>query len=83
MYRIEITRKAKDYLRAQEQTERERILKKVYELREKPIPKLKKLKGTKLWRLRIGKHRAIIDVLIKGKRLIVLRIGRRTNVYDR
>lgn len=83
MYRIELTRLAKDYLRAQPLLERERILKKIYELRKQPIPKLKKLKGTRLWRLRIGKHRVIIDVLIKGKRIIVLRIGQRKNVYDR
>lgn len=83
MHRIELTRKAKDYLRAQPHVERERILGKVYELRERPIPKLRKLKGSRLWRLRIGNHRAIIDVLVKGKRIVVLRIGGRKNVYDR
>jgi mRNA-degrading endonuclease RelE of RelBE toxin-antitoxin system len=83
MYAIELTKKASDYLRSVEQSEAERILKKLYSLRENPIPHLKKLKDTRLWRLRAGPHRAIIDVLIKGKRLIVLRIGRRKNVYDR
>ena len=82
-YVIELTKKASDYLRSIERVEAERILKRIYALRENPIPHLKKLKGTRLWRLRIGPHRAIIDVLIKGKRLIVLRIGRRSNLYDR
>ena len=83
MYVIELTKKASGYLRSVERVEAERILKRIYALRENPIPHLKKLKGTRLWRLRAGPHRAIIDVLIKGKRLIVLRIGRRSNVYDR
>jgi len=61
--------------------DRETILKKIYSLNENPFPHLKKLKGDKLWRLRILKYRAIMDVLVSGKKIIVLRIGHRKNIY--
>jgi len=81
MYSIELTRKAKQFLLKLPKTEQEVIVKKIYSLREKPQSHLKKLVSSRLWRLRIGKYRAIIDVIIKGKRLIVLRIGKRDRVY--
>ena len=56
-------------------------MKKIYSLKENPFPHLKKLKGQKFWRLRIMKYRVIIDVLISGRKIIILRIGKRKNVY--
>ena len=82
MYTIELTKKAIDFLRKLQKEDAEAILKKIYSIKENPFPSLKKLKGTKLWRLRIGKYRSILDVIVKGKRIIVLRIGKRGNVYD-
>ncbi len=82
MYRIELTEREVHYLESIERIEAERILKKFYSIRENPIAHLKKLKHTKLWRLRVGPHRAIIDILIKGKRMVVLRIGPRKIIYD-
>ncbi len=81
MYSIELTKKSKDFLKKLDEKERTVVLQKIYALRENPISHLKKLKGTKLWRLRIGKFRAICDVIIKGKRIIILRIGKRNNIY--
>jgi mRNA-degrading endonuclease RelE of RelBE toxin-antitoxin system len=81
MYTIELTKKAKNFLLNLAKDDQEAILKKIYTLRENPQSHLKKLVGSKLWRLRVGKYRAIIDIIIKGKRLIVLRIGKRDKVY--
>lgn len=81
MYSIELTEKSRIFLLKLPKADKEAILRKVYSIRENPIPFLKKLKGTKLWRLRIGKYRAIVDVIVRGKRIIVLRIGKRKNVY--
>ena len=80
-YSIELTDKAKDALVRLSKTDQQQILKKIYTLKESPHSNLKKLKGTKLWRLRVGKFRAIIDVIVKGNRIIVLRIGKRDSVY--
>ena len=58
------------------------ILKKLYSIRNDPYPHLKKLQGAKLWRLRVLKYRAIIDIVIKAHTLYVVQIGYRKNVYD-
>jgi mRNA-degrading endonuclease RelE of RelBE toxin-antitoxin system len=39
------------------------------------------LQGEKLWRLRIGDYRAIIDVIVSNNKIIIVRIGHRKNVY--
>ena len=81
-YTIELTKKSRDFLKRLEKEDATAILRKIYSLQDNPFPMLKKLKGTKLWRLRIGKYRAVLDVIIKGNLIIVLRIGKRSNVYD-
>ena len=57
------------------------ILKRFYSIRENPFSHLKRLQGYKLWRLRIIDYRAIIDVVVSGRKIIVLRIGHRKNIY--
>ncbi|MAE49933.1 hypothetical protein CMI48_03840 [Candidatus Pacearchaeota archaeon] len=81
MYQVELTKLAKQFLKKLSQQNAELILKKVHTLRDNPFPKLKKLKGSKLWRLRIANYRAVIDVIISGKKIRVLRIGHRKNIY--
>lgn len=80
MYVIELTDKSQNFLSKISNEDSEIILKKIYSIRENPFPHLKKLKGQKFWRLRIMNYRAIIDVLVSGKKIIVLRIGHRKNV---
>lgn len=58
------------------------ILKKLHSIRGNPFSHLKKLSGSKLWRLRVLKYRAILDILIKSNTMYVVRIGYRKNVYD-
>ncbi len=81
MYPIELTEKSEKFLKKISKEDSQIILRKIYSLRENPFSNLRKLKGQKFWRLRVLKYRAIIDVIISGKRIIVLRIGRRKNVY--
>jgi len=81
MYSIEIAKTAKRFLKKIPKQDVEIILNKIYSLRENPFRFLKRLKGYKLWRLRILEYRVIIDVVVSGKRIIVLRIGYRKNVY--
>lgn len=58
------------------------ILRKLHEIRDNPFSYLKKLSGSKLWRLRVLKYRAILDIIIKSDTIYVVRIGYRKNVYD-
>ena len=82
MYSVELTKKAKVFVSKLQKRDAEIILRRIYSIRENPFPHIKKLRGTKLWRLRILKYRAILDIIISGKRIIVLRIGKRSKVYD-
>ena len=81
MYSIELTGKTEKFLKKIPGEDSKMILKKIYSIRENPFPHLKKLKGQKFWRLRVTKYRAIVDVIISGRKIIVLRIGYRKNVY--
>ena len=82
MYSLEFTKSSKNFLAKVPSKDREIILNKLYEIRENPFRFLKKLQGSKLWRLRIMKYRAVLDVVISGNKILVLRIGYRKNVYD-
>ena len=81
MYSIELTEIAKKFLKKIPKEDTEVVLRKIYSIRENPFPHLKRLKGQKLWRLRVLKYRAVVDVIISGNKIVVLRIGKRKNVY--
>jgi len=83
MYSIEFTKTSVQFLRKLPTSDSQEIIRKVYLLRDNPFRYLKKLQGSKLWRLRVMKYRAIIDVVVSGNKIVVLRIGHRKNVYDK
>ena len=60
----------------------EQIKKKLKELREFPEQRGKHLRYTQFWSLRIGDYRAIYEIKKNEKRIIVLFIGHRDDVYD-
>jgi len=82
MYSIQIEKNAEDFLKKLEKKDAEIILNKIYSIRENPFRYLKRLQGKKLWRLRIGDYRVIVDVIISMNRIIVVRMGHRNNIYD-
>jgi len=82
MYSIQIEKNAEDFLKRLQKKDAEIILNKIYSIRENPFRYLKRLQGEKLWRLRIGDYRAIVDVIISMNKIIVIRIGHRKNIYD-
>jgi len=82
MFQIELTETAKDFLKKLQKKDAEIILNKIYSIRENPYRFLKRLQGEKLWRLRIGDYRAVVDVIVSMNKIMVVRIGHRKNVYD-
>ena len=82
MYSIQIEKNAEDFLKKLQKKDAEIILNKIYSIRENPFRYLKRLQGEKLWRLRIGDYRAVVDIVISMNKIIVIRIGHRKNVYD-
>lgn len=81
MYTIEFSENAAKTLRKLPEPDYVAILKKLNSIRESPYSYLKKLTGNKFWRLRIGKYRAVIDVLIKGRIIYVVKIDKRDRIY--
>lgn len=82
MYLIYIEENAEKFLKKIEKTEAESILKRIYSIRENPFRFVKRLQGKKLWRLRSGDYRVIIDIIISANKIIVLKIGHRKNIYE-
>ena len=82
MFSIHIEKNAEEFLKKLQKKDAEVILNKIYSIRENPYRFLKRLQGEKLWRLRIGDYRAIVDVIISMNKIIVVRIGHRKNIYD-
>ena len=81
MYSIQIEKNAEDFLKKLQKKDAEIILNKIYSIRENPFRYLKRLQGEKLWRLRIGDYRAVIDVIVSMNKIMVIRIGHRKNIY--
>lgn len=82
MFSIQIEKNAEDFIKKLDKKTAEMVLNKIYSIREDPFRFLKRLRGQKLWRLRIENYRAIVDVIISMNKIIVLRIGHRKNIYD-
>lgn len=81
MYSIELTDTSKKFLKKIEKKDAEKILNKIYKLRDNPFRYLKRLQEEKLWRLRIMDYRAIAEVIISMNKIIVVRIGHRKKIY--
>jgi len=81
MFNIELTETSKKFLKKLDKKDAEIILNKIYDLKDNPFRYVKRLQGEKLWRLRIGDYRAVVDIIISMNKIIVVRIGHRKNVY--
>ncbi len=81
MYSVRLTETSKRFLKKLDKKYSDIVLNKIYSLRENPFRYLKRLHGEKLWRLRIGDYRAVVDVIISANKIIVIRIGHRKNIY--
>ncbi len=81
-YSLEITETAERFLKKMDSKNRTFLLHKLNSIRDDPFSHLKHLSGAKLWRLRIGDYREILDILISGRRITVVRIDHSKNVYD-
>lgn len=82
MYSIQLSATSEKFLRKLQKPEAERILQKLNDIRDEPFHYVVRLKGTNLYKLRIGDYRAELDILIKGQTIFVVRIGHRRNIYE-
>ena len=75
-----ISDKAKKQLQKLPLETRGIILNKIYEIRNNPFRYLKKLQGSKLWRLM--DYRVIINVLMTDNKIFVLSVSKREKAYN-
>ena len=57
------------------------IYSRVGELAENPYRNVRKLRGDKGFRLRVGDYRVIFDIDGKRLRILVLKVGHRSRIY--
>ena len=84
IYRLLLSPGSRLFLDSLDSKERERLEKKLKKLKENPKlgkPMVARLAG--LWSLRVGKHRAIYRIKSHDHLVVVVRIGRRKNVYGK
>ena len=81
MYAVEISATSEKFLRKLPKNETARILEKLQSIRKTPFNYVVRLKGTHLWKLRIGDCRAELDIVINRQTIFVVRIGHRRNIY--
>ena len=73
-----------DYLKKLEPFISDRIVKSIREFSENPRAReFKRLKGESAFRLRIGDYRIIFDFDLKNKKIQIVEIGHRKNIYHR
>jgi len=80
-YRVSLTRSARKALLALPMKDGERIVGAFKALRQDPFSRVKRLAGSQLYALRIGEYRIILSIRRDQLLVIVVRIGRRANVY--
>jgi mRNA interferase RelE/StbE len=81
-FRVFLHPKAKKFVDKQDEETKEKIKNKLKELREYPEKRGEHLKYSEFWKLRVGDYRAIYEIKSKEKKVIILFIGHRKNVYD-
>lgn len=80
-YSVLLTPKAARSLRKLERSVGERIQKSLAELAQDPEAG-ELLKPSRFWKIRAGDYRAIYEIDKPSRRIIVLFVGHRKNVYD-
>ena len=81
LYELVWSPKIRDKLKKLDEKTAVHIIKKIKSIQENPIPYLKKLKQIPYWRLRVGDYRIIIDLDLADKKITLLNLGHRKNIY--
>jgi mRNA-degrading endonuclease RelE of RelBE toxin-antitoxin system len=79
---LQYTESARRDLRDLDHDVAQRVLRKLDAIKTNPLRSMKRLKGTKDWRLRVGDWRIVAEADATGETLTVKRIQPRSLVYD-
>lgn len=81
MYEVIFDEKAIESLEKLEYKIKERIFKKIISTKEKPFRYFERLTKRNEYKLRVGDYRVIADIDEKSKKIKVIFIGHRKNIY--
>ena len=81
MYEIIFDEKAIEYLEKLDHTDKKRIFDKIMSSKENPLHYFERLTGRNEFKLRIGSYRVIGDIDEKTKKISILIIAHRKNIY--
>ncbi len=80
-FKVEWTRQALRDLRSLDATVQLRVSLRVEQARQDPLRFFARLKGERALRMRVGDWRVIADVRLAERKIIVLTVGHRRNIY--
>jgi mRNA interferase RelE/StbE len=83
MYEIIFDDKVIEYLEKLQYPTKKRIFKKIISTKENPFRYFESLTGRNEYKLRIGDYRVIADIDQTNKKINVLFVGHRKNVYKK
>jgi len=82
MYEVRLRRNTQKVLDKLDETDRSKIISALSSLEVIPRPKgVEKLRGTDLWRIRKGDYRVVYYIDDKWKKITIVRIGHRRDIY--
>ena len=82
VYNVCLHPKANTAIKKLDPSIKKRIKQKLKELEQRPN-RGEHLKYSAFWKLRIGDYRAIYEIIESEKKILVIFIGNRKNVYDK
>ncbi len=80
-FKIIWDQRTKDFLKKLDKTDAQRIIKKVNTITSDPIHYFDLLVDIKIYKLRVGDYRVLVDIDQANKNLIVIIIGHRKDIY--
>ena len=83
MYKLIFDEKAIEFLEKLDYKIRNRIFNKILITKEKPFRNYERLTNRDEYKLRVGNYRVIVDIDEKSKKIIILFIGHRKNIYKK
>ncbi len=82
-YKIIWSIKAADQMRRLDRSVAKRIYEKVDQLYQNPERFVEKLVRHPYYRLRVGDYRVILDIKHESVRILILKVGHRSRIYER
>jgi len=76
------TQMAEDGLSALSPDEARRVIENIENIKEDPFRHVKRMKGYHLFIRRVVKYRVLLDIQNGEMKILVLKVGKRSNVYD-